>query len=346
MTKETRQLETILSMMSSGQRCIRMERHSLIMWGITGAFLCISPDILIPRERFDTGLQHMTALLILLVTVLSGVTIADLHYMRYRKQARGESFPFIHAQVSKVWWLLFAMGTLFTFGSGFFGGCYMIYGVWLILIGFGLFVHGLFSEQMLEWAGMIMILLGIGPLALKANFEFTKWLAAGVFAVGLPALSFLPDERRGAGILRQAARFSVWLLLVLAPPLIGWHYMKMFHVPDVPDAPVVSLQEYLRQKPTAAPRIVALPSGVTVPVRIRISGNIFRNGDAIMPLTLLRPVEIVLQNGNPTGRFRIAGEKWKDSRYYLSVWGNEDLRTQLTPAEGPVMKTGFLINVE
>lgn len=221
-TQKNMQLETILSMMSSGYRCIRIERYSLILWGVTGGFLCLFTDVLFTSEKFPGLASRITVRMLFHAVVLSGVAIADFHYLRHRFRAKGESFPFVHAQICKVWWLLLAMGVLFTFGSGCSGNSYMIFGVWLLLVGLGLFMHGLFSEQMLEWAGLMIMLLGICPLMLRVDFDLTKWIAASAFGLGMPALTFMLDGGKARSLPRRLYQSALWLLLVLGPPLAGW----------------------------------------------------------------------------------------------------------------------------
>src|SRR6185295_3361336 len=134
-------------------RSIRLQRHSLMLWGLAGAILCLATEHVITPERFPVHWQRSVALLLFLGIVLSGVAIADFWYTRYRIEARDESLPFVQAQVTKIWWLLIGMGVLFTFASSFFGGGQMVFVIWLVLFGLGIYVHGLFSEQILEWAG-------------------------------------------------------------------------------------------------------------------------------------------------------------------------------------------------
>src|SRR5207253_1985101 len=83
---------------------------------------------------------------------------------------------------------------LFTFSTAFFGGGYMVFVIWLVLFGLGIYIHGLFSEEMLEWAGVMMILLGVAALALSAPYRAMQWLAASVFGLGMPLLSMMLDR--------------------------------------------------------------------------------------------------------------------------------------------------------
>jgi len=139
------QLEAIHSMLAAGHRSIRLQRHSLLLWGITGGVLCLGTEHVITPERFPGLLERAAAVLLFLGIVLSGVALADFWYTRHRIEAREESLPFVQAQVTKVWWLLIAMGVMFTFATAFFGGGQMVFVIWLVLFGLGIYVHGLFS---------------------------------------------------------------------------------------------------------------------------------------------------------------------------------------------------------
>jgi len=337
------QVETIFAMMSSGHRCIRMERFSLILWGVTGGILCIVTDIL-----FSNVERSQTAVPIFLSIVLSGVALVDSFYSRHRRHAKGETFPFVHAQITKVWWLSLAMGVLFTFGSSYFGGFYMVYGAWLFVLGLGLFVHGLFSEQMLEWAGLLILSLGIVPLALNVPYEFSKWLAASVFGLGLPALSFLLDGGRARRSFRRVVQSLLWLLLVLTPPLAAQQFFRNHAPATIYNLPVVSLQAFKLEKASDKSGIVELPAGTRVPVKVAIKGNIFQNEETTMPLTLSRPLEISMENGKLSGYFRVAGGEWLYYKRNLIVGGKgQKLMPELSHSDGPAVSyTGFTISIE
>ena len=44
------QLDAIYSMMEDGQHSVKMERHSLLIWGITAAGLILITDLLFNKE--------------------------------------------------------------------------------------------------------------------------------------------------------------------------------------------------------------------------------------------------------------------------------------------------------
>ena len=165
------QLEAIHSMLAAGHRSIRLQRHSLLLWGIAGGILCLGTEHVITFERFPEHLQRAVALLLFLGIVISGVAIADFWYTRHRIEARDESLPFVQAQVTKVWWLLIGMGVLFTFATAFFGGGQMVFVIWLVLFGLGIYVHGLCYPVVPE--GEARIRLMVSALHSEAHIQQT-----------------------------------------------------------------------------------------------------------------------------------------------------------------------------
>ena len=335
------QLEAIHSMLSAGHRSIRMARHSLVLWGVTGAALCLTAEIAVTPERFPVVWQRMTALLLLLGIVLSGAAVVDFNFTRYRLQARDESFSFVHAQVTKVWWLLIALGVLITFGTGFFGGGYMVFGIWLALFGLGLYIHGLFSEQMLEWVGVMMILLGVGALALHLPYAATKWLAASVFGLGMPLLTTMLDGGKSKGVVRRLAQTAAWLLLVAAPPAFGFQYLNSFTAPAVPAVP---LQAFLQQGRGSALQVVSIPAGTAIPLKVRLDGDmLLQPGTATVPLTLAQPLEVALSDGRPDGRFRFAGEPWQKFTLHIDEL---KLEAEISPGNGAAASARMHMKIE
>jgi len=177
------QLDSIHSMLSAGQRNLRIERHSLLLWGASsGGIILFSNHILTPEQIQAPGVRAM-AWLILLVLSVSGIGLLDWHLTRRAKNARDEAWSFIHRQVLKVWWLVMSIGVLLTFAMFFYGGGYMVFAAWVVLAGLGLYVHGLFSEELLEWTGALIIAIGIGMLAFTLNPVVSRWVAASTLGL-------------------------------------------------------------------------------------------------------------------------------------------------------------------
>ncbi len=337
----TRQLDSIQSMLTRGQRNLRMERHSLILWGLAGAGLFSASDLVFTAEQIPDTNARAVAWLLLLAAVLGGTGFADWHLTRRVKAARDETWSFIHRQVVKLLWLLMAVGTLFTFATFFYGGSYMLCTVWLVMIGLALYVHGLFSEEVLEWTGGIIIAIGVAGLAARLPFETMKWIAAAVFGIGLPLLSLLLDHGRARPFVVRLGQAAGWTVVVLAAPLAA-HRLAAANLP--PELPVTALSDYRAGTAPAGETIVRLPAGQAVPVKIAVSGDLFRPApDAILPLTLDRPVDILLRDGAPTGDLRLPGEPWqlaRETRWISIPW----IRARLDPATGPVVESALVVD--
>ncbi len=311
----TQQLDSIHAMLSAGHRNLRVERHSLVLWGVgCGGLIMASNHILRPEQFPDLKLRAF-AWLILLALAVSGVGLLDWHLTRRVKQARDETWSFIHQQVLKVLWLLMAVGVLLTFAMFFYGGGYMTFAAWVVLVGLGLYVHGLFSEELLEWVGALIIVIGIGMLALHLSYTDLQWVSASTLGLGLPLLALMLDRGRERAVKIRVAQSLGWLLCVLIPPLLA-HQFDAVAMP--PDAPVVSFEQFLQQP--SAHQAVALPAGTSIPVRVDISGNIFRASEtATFPLVLNEPMVIMMDEGKPTGDIRASGDRWIRWQDTLSI---------------------------
>lgn len=334
----TQQLDSIHSMLFAGHRNLRVERHSLLLWGAICGGLILFSNRIFTVEQFPELKQRAIAWLILLILTVSGISLLDWHLTRRAKQARDEVWSFIHRQVLKVWWLLMSVGVLLTFATFFYGGGYMIFATWVVLTGMGLYVHGLFSEELLEWTGALIIAIGIGMLAFHLNYTASQWVAASTLGLGLPLLAAMLDRGRQRAAWVRLAQSVGWLLCVMIPPLLA---QRMTNASDPPDAPVVSLEEFRRQ-PTSQ-RIVTLPAGSSIPVKVEVSGDVFRaSKTSVLPLVLNEPIEIMMNNGQLTGDWRFPGESWKLAReiHWISIpW----IKAELTSQTGPEIRTSLVI---
>lgn len=303
----TQQLDSIHSMLSAGQRNLRIERHTLLLWGFSCGAVILASDHILTVEQFPDLVQHAFAWLIFLALVVSGVAMIDWHLTRRAKQVRDETWSFIHRQVLKVMWLLMAVGVLLTFAAFFFGGGYLIYAEWMVLFGVGLYVHGLFSEELLEWVGALLIAIGISMVAFRVSYTDMQWIAASALGLGLPLLSRMLDRGRV-----RSARFRLmqtvgWLLCVLLIPVLVHASNATLQL--APEAPVVSLEDFSHDP--LASRIVVIPRGTVVPVRMDVSGDLFRASEAAtFPMQLDRSVQVMMNEGKPTGQMRVEGGDW------------------------------------
>lgn len=340
----SQQLSAIHAMLSVGHRNLRIERHSLLLWGIPAGLLFAISDRILTPEQVPALEQRALAWLLLLTVVLGAVGGLDWWWTRRVKEARDEAWSFIHRQVQKVWWLLMGLATLCTFGMFFFGGGYMVCALWLVVVGLGLYLHGLFSEELLEWVGATIIVLGIGSLFAQLPYETMRWIAAAVFGLGLPLLAVMLDRGRHRAIHVRLGQLLAWLLAVLALPL--W-LEGQAQRSVLPDEAAISLEDFRRNGNTAAGHtIVNLPAGTRVPVEIDVAGDLFVNsGDkAVLPLTLARPIELLLVDGKLTGANRFPGETWQAARQarWITI---PFLKAELSPEKGPFVSSKLIVQM-
>lgn len=332
------QISAIHTMLSAGHRHLRIERHTLALWGLTGAgLLAISEQVVTPAQ-FSSVAERAVAWLALLSLVFGGVGLLDWVLTKRAKHARDEALSFLHRQVFKVWWLLLGMGVLTTFAMFFFGGGAMLCGVWMVLIGLGLYVHGLFSEEFVEWAGAIAIAIGIGSLGFGLDYETTRWIAASLFGIGLPLLGLMLDRGRSRPFWRRGLQAVVWLLAVLVLPL-GVIRMRISDPPA--NLPVVSVATFLATRHDKGERIVVLPAEAEVSVSLGLHSDAFRMlpGQTVT-LALNHPVEVVVRDGEPTGMLRVDGGAWREAfdGFRIAI---PQISAGLDPAGAPFIRPMF-----
>ena len=334
-----KQIEAIHTMLTTGHRSIRLERHTLMLWGGAAAALVIVAELLITPERFPVPWQVAAAIVVLLLSVFVPVAWADYTLTRRVRRARGESISFVQRQIYKVWLLLLAMGTLMEIGMTLYGGGFMSYGIWMVLVGVGLFVHGLFSQRELETFGVLIIVLSLAGFIFKLPYEGMRWLAASVFGLGLPLIGLLLTLKQTPGTGRLIGLSSLWLGSVGLMAVAIYQIHVALQTPSAPTVPLAMFQQ------TAAPapdHVIALPIGTQVTIKIDVKSDLFEDTEgARIPLILKKPVEINLVQGKPNGMYRIAGSDWKNVQ--TEMWLQGDSKGTLTPAEGPVASFSFVV---
>ena len=340
MDAPARQLDAIHAMLASGHRNLRVERHSLLLWGIPPGLLFAFSELILTPQQIPDLTQRALAWLALIAGGLALIGAADWHWTRKAKRVRDESWSFIHRQVMKAQWLFMGMATLATYASFFYGGGYMVCAVWLVFLGLSLFLHGLFSEELLEWAGALCIAIAVAGLVCGAPYETMRWVSAAVFGIGLPLLSAMLDRGRHRAPWIRLVQVLAWLSAVVVAPV--WAESRV-HRFEPPAAPSVSLADFTDGAAPAGETVVLLPRGTPVPVEFELGGDIFEAGGErpVLTLTLGREVELLLKDGQPTGDVRLSGQAWTDSRQVRWIripW----LKADLTPQHGPRV-TGSLV---
>lgn len=317
------QMQSIQAMLAAGHRCVELERHSLLLWGLVGGGLCAFTDRIINNDTFPDNAQRAVAVLIWLAAWLGGMSWLDHRLTHAARRARAETLPFAQAQVTRAWWMLLALGTLATFAMFFHGGGAMIYALWTVLLGLGIFIFGLFSRPLIEWIGLAAILLGIVGLASGLPLDGTRWLTATVFAVGLPFAGWL-SAHIGEGRAGQRMLIVIlWLAATVAPALA---FMRLIPTPT-PNAETLSL-----------------PAGTVVPLRIEMDSALIEiAATATLPVRVKRATEISLANGQPDGRYRFDDGRWHAIRDGILALRIHRIQPQVADGEPEIRLQGNFV---
>ncbi|NTV94507.1 MAG: hypothetical protein HGA75_03720 [Thiobacillus sp.] len=303
MNTHQEQFQAIQSMLAAGHRSVHLERHSLLLIGGVGGFLSVVTEWVITDTCFPDLGQRGAALLAWLAFWLGGMALVE-HYLTRRARARrAETLPFAQAQVTRAWWMLLGVGCLASFAMLFHGGGGMIYALWTVMLGLGIYFYGLFSRPLIEWIGLAVILLGIAGLAAGLPYGATRWLNASCFAIGMPLAGWLNARVGNAGLANRVAVLALWLAVVATPPLLAVRYATT----PAPTAAAVAAGAVVG----TGEQVLRLETGSRVPLRVDLDGPILAvAADAGLDLTLNQPIEIALRDGQPDGRYRIGTGAW------------------------------------
>ena len=295
--------QAIQTMLTAGHRCVHLERHSLLLIGGVGGFLSVTTQWIITDARFPDVTERGVALLLWLAFWLGGLSLLDYWLTRRARQKRAETLPFAQAQITRAWWMLLSVGCLGSFAMHFYGGGAMIYALWIVLLGLGIYFFGLFSRPLIEWIGLSTILLGVVSLAAGLPFGATRWLAASAFAVGLPLAGWLNAHVDAVGTMRRVLALAIWLVVVTLPPLLisrNAHTQTPTAAPISPGSAVSPGEQVLR-----------LEAGTRVPLRVDMDSPLLNVASSTeLSMTLAVPVEVALQDGKPDGRYRLNNGQW------------------------------------
>jgi hypothetical protein len=340
------QIEAIHAMLASGHRSVHMERHTLILWGFATAGLILVATAIFTPERFPVTWLRAVATTAFISAVLAGVAYFDFYLIRRRRDLRDESISFVQLQMTKVWWLLVGLIVLINLGMHFFGGGYMFYSLVLILMGLALYIHGLFSKQMLTLAGLMMILLGLASMSLRLPFPVIEWLTICVFGLGWPLLGLSLNMSALNSSLKNRLLFSLgWLCLVCMPVIAIYQAGTLEAKPDALPTPLAT---YLQRGEQTGMReqVVTLAAGSSVPLNVELSGDVLDGVNATtLPMLLSQQLDIVLTDGKPDGRFRVANGPWKKYTYNYRI-RDFSLSSTLDPKQGSQVKLKLHISTD
>lgn len=335
-------LEAIHAMLTHGSRSVRLEQHTLILWGLAVVLLIFTNKLIFTADHFPVVWQRVFGSSAYIAMVLTVAGIWDFRLTRRARRRRDETLSFVQLQLQKVWWLIVGLIVLLNLGMNFFGGGYMFYGIVLALMGLAFYVHGLFSEQLLSWIGLMMMAMGLASVALKVPFPVMEWLAIFMFGLGLPALALLLERTPGSGAKRGLITIA-WAALVIVPTGLAAMYEQSGRVPVLP---VLLAGDYVADAGPANTelQIVRLPAGTVVPVQIAISGDVVEAANPVtLPLRITRDLDVLVQHGELEGRYRIESGSWLRPMYNFHI-RRLDMKATLRPPEGPAASLQVQIN--
>jgi len=340
------QLDAIYSMMEDGQHSVKMERHSLLIWGITAAVLILVTELIFNRQSFPLLWQLVVAQTIFISIILFLAGLWDFKLTRKVRQQRDESLSFIQMQLTKVWWFFVGLIVLVNVGMNFFGGGYMFYGLAISLVGMAFYIQGLFSTQMLKWIGLMLIIVGLSSVALNLHFLVTKWLAAGVFGLGFPLLALILNKPvTHSNILKRLGLSAVWLAVVIFPSVIAYQ-QKLNLNPE--NLVTRSFSEYmtLNKEQAAQKQIIHLPAGTAVPVNIIMRGDILEiTRTSNVSIKLAKDFDVIIDNGKTNGYFRLSGMDWRNRKQDLQL-REFKMESAIKQHQGPLVNLGFKMQLK
>lgn len=339
------------NLLMAGHRPIQMRPGSLVRWGWAFAFLAWSTDPLLRWLALQGQVALQAGVAVLWLGAGMGLTAwLDWRAVQAAASEAHETLPFVQMQVSKVWWLLLAAGVLYTGSTFFFGGAYQIYMVWLALVGLGLFLHGLFSQELVEWAGAAVFLLALLVLLSGLPPVWHRPLVISTSGLGMPLLGWLLHRR--AMPVPNLARAMVCVMGLLAasvlPAMAAVQWSQKLALPS--DIPLYTQKTLLQLggDPVRWPRYVALhvDAGTPIELKLDIEGGVLKpapNGTRLT-YTVAQDMDVLLIDGKLSHHVRLAGQDWQDSAGWLHIT-QLDLTPDLSQASGLLVRSRATIEL-
>ncbi len=227
------QLDAIRSMLSAGHHSITLELHSFVLWGLGVAVaLQIWPRVFTPERFADplvlASLQAVTA------GVLFGLAAwLDVRLSIWAKRRRDETYSWTQWQLGKLTVLFAALTLVLGFGSHFnpWSGAFHVF--LLGLMGVTLVAYGLFSDNVLVWAGCATLVLAAGEVVLRLPKVATHWVATSAYALGVTSLGPLYLWARKRSLLVRAGCVVLWLAVVAAAGVGCYEATRPVEAPTV-----------------------------------------------------------------------------------------------------------------
>jgi hypothetical protein len=339
------QLQSIQAMLSSGHTSIRLERHTFILWGlVAGGLILLVPHLFSVEMLGDTSLRMWVQNIFISVALLA-TGILDARWTVHARSKRDESLSFVQRQITKLWWMLIALVVVINVGMNLYGGGYFFYGITLVLTGLGIYVHGLFSRQLLTWSGALQILLGLVMIGTSPGLYVQQWVAACAFGIGFPAFAWMVDRTAPRHAGKELVLSLAWLAMVLVPATIA---INLFHGQRFDEWSQVAWQDYRdgRFSEQDDRAVINLPVGTEVPVNVTLEGDLLQPVMQPAPLIMriTKPLQLALENGSPLGLIRIDDGDWR-SGYDFKIRLKE-VQGQLLPEQGASIDMQFQLKFE
>ncbi len=313
------QLLSIQSMLATGHRCVHLERHSLLLMGGVGGFLSACTEWVITVERFPDVRERAIALLVWLSLWLGAMSFIEHYWTHRARQQRDETLPFAQAQITRAWWMLLSMGILGSFAMFFYGGGAMIYGLWTVLLGLGIYLFGLFSKPLIEWIGLATILLAVTSLSVL-SYSATHWLNVFCFAIGMPLAGWMNTRLDTVTTQQRLLALLCWLLAVVLPSL--W-----FAEHDAVLEPQGELIYSPADISALDDQILRVPAGSRLPLNPQLESQILSLVPSKnMEIQTRDSVDLAVHQGRFDGRYRIGTGPWhalRDGAMHLSIYSFE-----------------------
>ena len=334
------QLSAIHAMLDTGHRSVRLERHTLPMWGVTFglliAFIGRFFNGLYAEARWLGALAEHATIFIVVVAVLA----LDHRLTRVARRQRDETLSLVQRRLIQIVWLIVGLAVLVSaFAVLKLGGGRHVLGLDVALAGVALFSVGLFSDAWLRWSGVVLLGLGAGLLLFVPANTTLRWLTACTFAVGFPLIQWLSPWAVSTS--RRVGATAVILLAILAGGTLAaaLHYRLNISGDGLP---VVAPGE-LATKALRGEYVVALPAGARVAVDFTLGAEWLRApADARWQLELAQPLDVVLRDGRVTGRYRLDHGRWFDASE--AVYARQYRRdVTLSPEQGLALRRKLVL---
>ena len=337
------QISAIHAMLDNGHRSVRLERHTLPLWGITFglliAFIGRFFHGLYAEARWIGALAEHTTILIVVATVLT----VDHRLTRAARRQRDETLSLVQRRLMQIVWLIVGLAVLTSaFAVVKLGGGRHVLGLDVAFAGVALFSVGLFADAWLRWSGVVLLGLGALLLLFVPADATLRWLTACTFAVGIPLIQWLSPW--AVSTTRRVGATAVILLAILATGSLATalHYRLGVSGDGLP---VVGPGD-LASRDLQGEVVVALPAGAQVAVDFTLGGDwLHAPADARWQLELAKPLDVVLRDGRVTGRYRLDHGRWFDAREAIHA---QQVRRNaiLSPQQGLALQRGMTLAVD